>query len=341
MKQHIHPIFRHAIHMAPCLAVLLAGCGDLGTGAPMQGQNDGAPLYTNAQSSLMAGYKQARWGSNVSVTFPDDCSMTIVSNGLPNHRLPAWYLMPSGSNNGTGAVVKTPDGHGLAVTANPNTPSPITMRFNICPTKAAKTTETNMGMTGVMISGAALFNAFDAGKTPALQQNQTHVFTDAAGNRQAAGFIDECAGHFTPARGRTEGGRYHYHGLSSCVTAQTDTSEGPSHIIGVALDGYPVYGSRDIQGRPVDVSSLDACNGIDSPTPEFPQGVYHYVLPQGVSGAKSAPGCYSGNVSRRQMWLADAGGICSTPTAQTAGGTLPNGQDFNRALAYSAVRTAL
>jgi len=62
------------------------------------------------------------------------------------------------------------------------------------------------------------------------------------------------------------------------VTAQVDDDGGPSHIIGYAFDGFPIYGDRDVDGERVRPETLDECNGIDSPTPEFPDGIYHYVL---------------------------------------------------------------
>ena len=47
----------------------------------------------------------------------------------------------------------------------------------------------------------------------------------------------------------------------------------------------------------VSVSQLDACNGITSSTPEFPNGAYHYVLPIGVTTKNASINCYSGTVS--------------------------------------------
>jgi hypothetical protein len=85
------------------------------------------------------------------------------------------------------------------------------------------------------------------------------------------------------------------------VTSQVDTSNGPSHIIGVALDGFPIYGGRDINGNVIQVSQLDACNGITSATPEFPSGAYHYVLPIGVTSKYASINCYSGTVSASTM----------------------------------------
>jgi hypothetical protein len=77
------------------------------------------------------------------------------------------------------------------------------------------------------------------------------------------------------------------------VTAEVDTAGGPSHLIGIALDGFPVYGNYDVNGTEVTEADLDACNGITSPTPEYPGGVYHYVLLDTTDGSSSLR-CYHG-----------------------------------------------
>jgi hypothetical protein len=51
-----------------------------------------------------------------------------------------------------------------------------------------------------------------------------------------------------------------------------------------------------MNGATIPVASLDACNGIFSPVPGYPHGVYHYVL-ENVKGARSSIGCYHGVVS--------------------------------------------
>ena len=78
--------------------------------------------------------------------------------------------------------------------------------------------------------------------------------------------------------------------------AAVDVANGPSHIIGIAFDGYPIYGDRDIDGKPITASQLDQCNGITSPTPEFPKGTYHYVLLVAANSTSSIR-CFSGTVS--------------------------------------------
>lgn len=95
--------------------------------------------------------------------------------------------------------------------------------------------------------------------------------------------------------------------------ALVDNERGPSHLIGVALDGFPIYGDKDMNGHARTASSLDACNGTTSPTSEFPQGMYHYVLPSGVKEHNASMRCYSGAVSRAELAKADAIGFCYAP----------------------------
>ena len=79
----------------------------------------------------------------------------------------------------------------------------------------------------------------------------------------------------------------------------------------MALDGFPIYGDKDMNGQTISPSRLDACNGITSPTPEFPQGVYHYVLPSGVKEHNASMRCYSGDISHQELAIADASGLPS------------------------------
>ena len=98
--------------------------------------------------------------------------------------------------------------------------------------------------------------------------------------------------------------------------------------MGIALDGYPIYGDRDLQGKRIEVSQLDACNGITSPTPEFPHGVYHYVLPEGATEAYASLRCLSAAVSPRQWAVARSSGFCYT--ALTAGSPAIKHEDLRR-----------
>ncbi|MGH9598285.1 MAG: YHYH protein, partial [Terracidiphilus sp.] len=193
------------------------------------------------------------------------------------------------------AITKTP----MALVSYANMIEPklqgSTATINICPTKASSTTATGLGAIGYLISGTAMFNPFEMdASTAAIADNASYTFTDSKGATQTAYFLDQCDSH-------SNGTTWHAHGNPDCITSQVDTSTGPSHIIGIALDGFPIYGGRDIDGNIIDVSELDACNGITSATPEFPSGAYHYVLPIGVTTKYASINCYSGTVSQKTM----------------------------------------
>ncbi|MEK9909458.1 MAG: YHYH protein [Candidatus Thalassarchaeaceae archaeon] len=119
------------------------------------------------------------------------------------------------------------------------------------------------------------------------------------------------------------GGTYHYHADANCLhwhpeegdtildydistpaaVAQNTANGSHSAVVGVAMDGYPIYGfwGYDDDMNVVEMKSsyklkegetgyngiddyvyveglghLDVCNGHFGPTPEFPDGIYHY-----------------------------------------------------------------
>jgi len=140
---------------------------------------------------------------------------------------------------------------------------------------------------GYAVNGVNIYNPF------------TGIDTIAAEDET----LDTCVGH--PADGQ-----YHYHGYAPCLAAALgDTEDASSHssILGWAYDGFPIYGpfgysdATDstsaiirLQGgyeftgvdttEPDDwefvdgYGDLDECNGRFGKTPEFPSGMYHYVL---------------------------------------------------------------
>ncbi len=289
--------------------VLLTACGGGGSDNASNDEADNNNSNSSA-TSLAAGYRLAKWQSGVTVNFIDDCTMTFTSTGVPSHGMTTYYLVPSNV-----VVATTPNGNlnlGVA-TVTPSTEI-STYTLNICPEDLASVAQTGGGAIGWMISGAALFNAFEADNTTvANADNVSYTFVDNNGVTQTAQFIDDCGGHNTPV---VAGNQYHYHGYSSCVSiAAGDTETGPSHLVGVANDGYPIYNDRDINGNLVDVSQLDACNGITSATPEFPNGVYHYVLPSGDARntAQAAPRCLKGKVpAQLKIDVALKTGFCTT-----------------------------
>jgi hypothetical protein len=238
---------------------------------------------TNAASSSSAfsqatvdGVKAAKWGDNVKLSYADD-SFTFTSNGIPNHARPAEYVLPN-----AGVMLPTPTTS--YVGADPTKAQDYKFTIPLNPSKAAKTTSTSLGAIGVMISGAVLFNPYEGdGKSVATFDN----FSLKNSKGEDVYFLDSCNAHPTPM------GQFHYHGLPTCITSVVDTADGPSHIIGVAFDGFPIYGDRAIDGSKIAVSQLDECNGITSATPEFPKGIYHYVL-LNTKDLTSSIRCFSG-----------------------------------------------
>ncbi len=229
--------------------------------------------------------RNTQWGDNVTITLGDG-NFRYQSKSIPNHALNAEYVMP---DNFTPCVPQpTPDCSHIEPVAQAVMSITIDVKIPTKPVKVAETSSTPFGAMGVLISGSPIYNPYEGdGKTVAMTANFT--LTNAKG--QLVPFLDNCHGH--PAPHPRE--QYHYHGLPPCVTEQVDQANSPSHIIGFGFDGFPIYGDRDINGQPIDPQTLDKCNGIDSPTPEFPQGIYHYVL-LNVPTVQSSMSCLHGQL---------------------------------------------
>jgi len=268
-------------------ATMVLGCGSAGT-------SSSAVTSTGTPNEYTTVYKSLTFGSTVTATYPSTCEMTLTTSGKPNYTPNAYYLAPTSAGQ-TAVAYTSVTNTALAVVSYASVIAPAlkgsTATINICPTMASSTTATGLGAIGYLISGTAMFNPFEMdASTPAVADNTSYTFTDGNGVSQTAYFLDQCNSH-------SNGNTWHAHGNPNCVTSQVDTATGPSRIIGIALDGFPIYGGRDINGNVVPVSQLDACNGITSPTPEFPTGAYHYVLPIGVTTKYASMNCYSGTVS--------------------------------------------
>ena len=258
---------------------------------------------TTRQSEAVAE-KSVKWTTNV-VSSLGKGSWTFKSGGIPASKFLATnYAVPANpfDVSATGASVIS----SATVLSNQN----YDYTLPLTPVYTKKVTTANQGPIGVLLDGAALYNPYEANhSTVATSDNFS-----ATVNGTSASFLDSCDGHPGP------GGQYHYHGLPVClvsyatggttpVTSVTDfsgaTTSGVSEvnaaskkpvILGFAFDGFGIYDNIAMNGRVIPVSSLDACNGIFSPVPGYPHGVYHYVL-ENVKGARSSIGCFHGVVS--------------------------------------------
>ena len=123
-----------------------------------------------------------------------------------------------------------------------------------------------MGIIGFATNGVAIFNPYTADGYNAVEGDNRERF-------------DLCDGH------PTNQGRYHYHKrpvsclVPSAMTSQTGESE---VLIGVALDGFPMYTTTS--GEQTD---LDVCNG------KTVNGTYRYYT---TTDFPYFMGCYRGEV---------------------------------------------
>jgi YHYH protein len=253
------------------------------------GNNKTATQISNSSSSSTVnlintkpGIEKASWGKNVKITYFDDVfQFQYVSNGLPNHTLADEYLIPKD-------VASQPFKDDPKTSFNVVKGSEfikettIDTKITLKPKHSNTVTKTSLGMIGVTISGAALYNDYEnmERSVVALDDNVTH---------DHAAFVDECNGH--PLQ---SGNSYHYHGVPKCVSKIVDVEGQHSTIIGALQDGFPFYGNKDIGGKVITNAELDECSGHTGATPEFPNGIYHYHLTE-VKAPYSID-CYHGEI---------------------------------------------
>ncbi len=169
-----------------------------------------------------------KWNSNIK--FDDSTpNIAVTGNGLPDHKTGDFPI-----NHGSTAY---------QYDRNPNSISLQRIVYAI-PSKpeiASKPTCLPMGTIGIALSGGVFFNALDADKR------------DAVANE----IFDACEGH--PQRQ----GQYHYHHNSPCFNHGNEEEHSP--LLGYALDGFGVYGSRGEGGKLLTNNDLDECHGHTSP----------------------------------------------------------------------------
>jgi hypothetical protein len=258
---------------------------------------------TTRQSEAVA-VRAVKWTSNVTTTLAKG-SWSFKSDGVPASTFVATsYAVPANPFDVSASGASVINSASVLSNQNYDYTLPLT------PVYAKKVTTANQGPIGVLLDGAALYNPYEANHST-VATSDNFIATE---NGVSASFLDTCDGHPGP------GGQYHYHGLPAClvsyatggstavssVTELTGTTTSPVSevnaaskrpvILGFAFDGFGIYDNVAMNGRVVPVSSLDACNGIFSPVPGYPHGVYHYVL-ENVKGARSSIGCFHGVVS--------------------------------------------
>jgi hypothetical protein len=204
---------------------------------------------------------QVLWPEAALSLTPEGSRLVVKGNGLP-------------VEEPTGRFPITPSDSVYRYDTNPNHVGEQHLDFEIPlhPETARQPGCLPMGMIGLTVTGVALYNALDdAGRDAAAHEIQ-----------------DECDGH------PQANSQYHYHSGSPCIPGIESDS-----VVGWALDGFPILGMKDAEGREVTDTDLDACHGrvehvvVDGRSYGYAYHVtreYPYTL-----------GCFSGLVSEATL----------------------------------------
>ncbi|MEM8847122.1 MAG: YHYH protein [Bacteroidota bacterium] len=188
--------------------------------------------------SLSAAF--AEFDSNETTIYLDGSDVVIETTGFPNHETVYW-------GPDSDLYREEPD---VALTPSiiPNFDGSATLVVSANPQLASSSTSTSLGIIGIAVSGAAIFN-------------------DQEGNGPlsgAAGSLDWTGGHIGPSV-------YHYH-LEPKAWSDDDDS-----LIGILADGFFIYGRKCFAtgDYPTD---LDASGGHIGITQHLSEPVYHYHI---------------------------------------------------------------
>lgn len=224
---------------------------------------------------------QGKWTDNVTITFDEAANeFRYQSNGLPAYGMADNYLVP---NDPSTMPFNDDPPESFSTMSTADIPdSPIDTTITTMPKYSDETTATTLGQIGVAINGAQIFNDYEdmEGTIVALNDNVIH---------DHAAFVDECNGH--PLG---DGSNYHYHGVPTCISEAINIEGQHSYMIGVLRDGFPVYSNEGEDGVLMTNADLDECGGHFGPTPEFPDGIYHYHMT--ADETPYSMDCYHGEV---------------------------------------------
>jgi len=323
MKHHGLKIIRPAV-----LTALLAALP--GVAAAHGVKTTGQPVPTVKKVNNFWSYltNPAEAAARLSVSVADGIR-TIKSDGLPDHQ-PGQF-----PNSG-----------------NPHSISSKSYIFEVPlkPRKAGRSTELGHQNFGVALNGVP----FDALTAEFWNRDRSSGWNIEALSGKLNLGLDRHNAHVQPD------GAYHYHGLPTGLLEQFPYRDKPA-LLGYAADGFPIYGPygyqnsnepgsnmielrashRVISGtRPSGpggaydgtyvqdyeyapgMGDLDACNGRDGVTPEYPDGTYYYVL---TASFPFIPRCWVGEPSHSGGFALRGPGS-GPPGGGAGGGGHPGGR---------------
>lgn len=177
--------------------------------------------------------------------YQDGDYMVIETENIPDHNSPYF------PTNDPRYEAYSGDNPNFRINPNEIAAQNMVFRIPLNPTEANSKSNTRLGPIGIALNGVAFFNQY-AGPNNQPLTSEVDSF-------------DQYNGH------PTGGDIYHYHFEPSFLT----TNNGKGSLLGVLLDGFPVYGPEE-NGETLASDDLDQYHGHFGPTPEYPEGIYHY-----------------------------------------------------------------
>lgn len=205
-----------------------------------------------------------RWVNTTFSLSKDGNSRIIKSNGIPYH------------NTGTYPVSTQDDAYQYDRNPNSIKEQIYTATLPANPSLLASP-ECAGGQVGIMLSGAPLFNGFDAGGKDAVAHE----------------IQDKCQGH------PQQSGQYHYHGPSDCIK-DNKNSKSHSDLIGYAFDGFGIYGKKGENGKILSSQDLDECHGHTHETTwdGKKSKIFHYHM---TNDFPYSVGCFRAKKALREL----------------------------------------
>lgn len=242
---------RHQLTFITSAIVVALACASPTAPVAATATATGTTVTPGTSTGVPAWYAKFGTAVNVSVEGSD---VVLRSTGVPDHASPYW---------GSGHALYEAPHAGMQVNPNRIATQSLVLRVPMIPERATPS-DTPMGPMGIAVNGVALFNQYAAGRSPLTSEILS---------------FDRYNGH------PQQSGQYHYHLEPLWLTSR----DGMTALIGVLLDGYPVYGPKDADGSAP--TGLDSCNGHTHATPEFADGTYHYHV---TTTVPYISGCYAG-----------------------------------------------
>jgi len=235
-------------------AIVWSACGSASTtGATTTTTAPTAPTTgTDTGTAVSTSGMYSQFGKAVTVTL-DSTAAILRTTDVPDHPTPYW---------GTGNPLYEAPQPGMMPNGFTLTAQNIVLHVPLAP-RSTTASDTPLGPIGIAVNGVVLFNQYAANRQPLGPEILS---------------FDRFNGHPAPSL------QYHYHFEPVWIT-----SASKSRLIGVLLDGFPVYGPQDSDGHAP--SDLDSCHGHTTATPEFPSGIYHYHT---TDTAPYISGCFRG-----------------------------------------------